>query len=428
MQRKIFYRYMSNYKLDLIKGIIWILLLFNSRKLYSFFYLSVKNKYGKYNIDYIFQITVILSTFLLIISGVITLFRFLTSNAESLLLLGLSETDVLKLFFVKYYDFFLGYIYIKCLLSMFYRMNYVKMLAISLLDACIIGLLMILFYTVVQNRYVRSAFYFVLIVISLFFAMGKINYENAFEIITSELMHSIFYDVSWMSVGCKILVMIFLHSIFYNNLKRKGIVPDVYNSNQENLNKVGDLFHKGEKYSTLRINYLWMYRDHDFLIWKIFSTIVFVFICLQCKNIYKIVLCGYVIGLISTSYFLNIYRMERKRLIVYYMSDFSFLDFLKIHIKSSLFIAGDNIILVLVLNTLRNYIYLSAMLILCVQLFLMVLFIDTAIYSKYPRDIYIFDLIFIIVKMHIPVYNVSKWYQNYLDGERKWAELEYGKE
>lgn len=428
MQLKTFYKYMSNFKLELFKGVMWFLLILNNKKLYQSYYSFVGGKYGIGNIDYLFRITIIITIWLQIILGIIKLFKFLKRNAESLLLLGVAEIDILKLFFVKNYDFLLGYLYIKCLFCLFYKQSLIGTFTVSLIDACIFEMLIVIFYIAIQYRYVRFFSNFVLILFSVFLAMGKINYESIYGILTSKLMENLFYNLSWFSICCRILSISLLCLILNKILKQRGLIIDIDCRKHTRINKAGDLFHKWEKYSSVRVNYFWMYRDYDFIIWKIFSTIFLVGFCLQLENIFENILCGYVICLISTSYFLDIYRNERKRLIIYYMSDFTFFDFLNMHIKSSMVVVGDNIIAVLLLNSLRGYTYLLAALILCLLIFLVALFIDTAIYSKYPQKIYILDLIVIIVKMHIPVFNVSTWRKNYLSGRMKWSKLEYGRE
>lgn len=428
MQLKNFYKYIANYKLELLKGIIWILLIFNNKKLYRFFYSSVRNQYGMDNIDYIFRITIMIVTGLLILLGVLKLFQFLKRNAESLLVVGVTEADVLKLFFVKNYDLLLGFLFIKYLFGLLYKQNSIRMLAVNLMGACILGMLMILFYIAVQYKYVRLSFDFILILFSLCLVRGYINYENVYRVLTSEALDYFFYDFSWFRICCRILFIGVLSILLRKSIKQRGIIADIDSRKRGKLNLAGDFFHKWGNYSAIRIDYFWIYRDHDFIIWKIFSTIVFAFFSVQYGGVWEQILCGYVICLVTTSYFLNIYKFERKHLIVYFMSDFTFLDFLKMHVKSSMIVAGDNIIAVLILNSLRDHTSLVSAFILCLLIFLIVLFVDTAIYVKYPHKIYMFDWIAIIVKMHIPVLNVRTWYRNCLEGKIKWSALEYEKE
>lgn len=97
-------------------------------------------------------------------------------------------------------------------------------------------------------------------------------------------------------------------------------------------------------------NYIWMYRNKDFVLWKIFSAIIFIVFCCTESGSSILFLLAYGICLISSLYFKDIYNFETTLLLPYYMSNYAYTSLFRDQILSGFFLLGDNIFLIVLID------------------------------------------------------------------------------
>lgn len=417
------YKCLNDYKVSLFKVIIYFLLFCNASKIYFNCYSLVEKLYGLENVEYIFRLTIIVATAIVLVLCTINLRIFLKRNAESLLLLGLNNTDILKLYFVKYFDGLVIYFFIRFMIAFLYKQSLIQAIIWSVLSISIIVMVSIFVCLVISNKYVRLGLYILFIGLTIFLAMGKVSYETVYDIIMSYTIDCIFVDISLLNICCRLLIIMISYRVIDFTIKYRGFYVELEKKRNIKLDFIGDILHKWGDTLFVRVNYVWMYRNYDFIIWKVFSSIVYVFLCLKAESNGICILSGYVIALVSASYLYNVYGLERLHLPFYCISDFDYKDLLKMHAKSSCFIVGDNVILISLLISLQDAMFPFSTICICILVLLVVAFINVLLYERYPQKIYMFDYIVMLIKLHIPVYNVFVLQKSYRSGIEKWSKL-----
>lgn len=420
-------RLLINRKIEFLKGIICVLLIANWSNIYQHFLSYMQDCYSENNIEYMLRIVTIVGICSLIVYGITILTMFLKKNAESLLLLGMSDSKILRLFFIRHYELFFIMIYIGTMSEKYYGINIFCNVLANGLNACILGLLIVIGCFAVRISYIRKLLYVFIIIVTALFGFGKINYENAYKLVMSEWVRKLFCSGSLYDILLQLPLLLLFFLLARKMLEWRGIVIETNQRRSYKNNLLGDFLHKMGKYSSFRKNYFWIYRDADFTLWKMIATVFFAVFARMDVGVMEMVLCGYVISLITASYFLDIYRFESKQLVIYYMSDYPYSDMLKTQVQSGMAVMGDSIFMVLLIYSFRNIKCIPAMLIMYVLLLVTTLFLQTALYAKYPKRLYLVDYVVILIKMHIPLWNIWAWYKDYTKGKKRWSELGYGK-
>lgn len=410
---------------EIIKGLICVFLLCCSSNVSNALVTGIEKRYGVNHVDYFLRIIVIIAAVVLLVIGVKLLHTYIRKNTESLLLLGLTEGKILALFFIKHYELLFAFAYVGTLLGNYQEMNFVTMLLVNTLNTIVFGGFITILYLISKYPWSRCLLYALVVAGAIVFSFGMVNYENAYKLLMSSFADAIFGEIYLQDVWGKGLLLLLFFLIVRNETKRNGLMIETDKRKQISDNPLGDYLHRMGKHFSFRKEYVWMYRDKDFLIWKIFSAVFYAFICVQTEGVLEPIVCGYVICLVTTSYLLNIYQLDRKQLLIYYLSDFSFTDLLKSHVKSGVAIMGDTLIVISVFCCIQNIRYVVVLVGLILIILLVGVYIYTAMYAKYNRRIYLSDYIVILIKMHIPIWNIRSWYVNYNRGKENWSKLSY---
>lgn len=423
--KKIYAAHMKHGK-EFLKALICILLIFNRKNVYSSLDSFLQRKYNPQDIEYIMRVGIMVMMLVLLVCGIASLSGYIQKNGESLLLLGVTNMDIFRLYFMQRYELLLAIIYLGSFLGRYYQVNIGRGIWANGLNAGMFLLLVIIGYFAVRCTFIRKIFYFLMMILSAFFALGKVNYKNVYQLVMSEWLGDKICSFLSRGIFLKILFLFLLGIIAKRMLDCQGLMAESQGRNYRKNNFFGDWLHRMGKYSSFRKNYLWLYRDKDFLLWKICSTVFLAVFCGYVENTAGLIIACYVIGLITASYFFNIYQFERKQLIVYYLSDYTFKDLIKAHVKSGVAIMGDNIFAILLIYGIGNIKCLIAIFVTYILFLLIGLFVCTALYKKYPQKIYWLEFIIVLVEMNIPIWNLGIGFRNYFVGKEKWSKLEYG--
>lgn len=414
-----------NRRVEIFKGLLGVLLICSWKRIYDFGYMRFCSAYSVDNIEYIMRITATISLLLIISYGVSVFRTFLKKNSESLLLLGRTNYEIGVLFFLKHYEitFVSGYIY--SMLAKYYEVSVVKGIFIGMLNTCIIGVLIIFCGFIINYKIVQKIVYMLIGVMGFLCICGKLNYNSIYGIMMSDQAEIFIKGFYMGNVAIKIPIFILFCLITYKMINIHGMIIESDRGMLNRSNLCGDFFHK--KIFATRKNYFWIYRDADFVIWKVFSTVIYAVLCIQSKDIITMILSGYIICVVTSSYFLNIYLFERKQGILYYMSNYTFADLLRTNMGADIAIIGDNIFVILLLAGICNKLCIVVLPVMFVMVIFIVLFINVAFYGKYPRKLFLLDYIVIIIKMNIPILNLWIMFRNYTVGKENWSKYMYGK-
>lgn len=424
--RKI-YASLADWKIEILKGIIFAVLLLYNNSIYDFLNSILQGKYNDTDAVYIMKLATMIILFATLIYGVINIWKYINKNGESLLLLGVPNREVFFLYCIQRYEVLFLVFFLIFFWREYYQIGLLKAVLAAIINGCILLSLTIVSCFVKRYKIVQVIICSCMVVFSILFALGEVNYENAYKLIMSEKFDLGFLNIIYEALLLKMLLLFLFLVTIRHLIKCQGIIDESDNRKGCYRNNfMGDLLHKMGKHSSFRFQYLWLYRDKEFLMWKICSTVFFIVCCEQSETIIVKIIVGYVIGLISASYFANIYHFERKQVLVYYMSEYTFWDLIKDHVKSGIIIIGDNIFIVLLLNSIQNIEALAVVLLLFLIFFVMVMFLSTVLYAKYPRKIYQLDFIFLMTIMHFPILNLGVLVVSYVRGKENWSKMEYG--
>lgn len=371
------------------------------------------------------RISIVLCIFILLTYGIVSLSMFINKNGESLLLLGVTDKEILGLFFLQQIELLLGIVYIGIFFSFYFQNNTGINVLANVFNVCLYILFVIVGYFAGRCRFVRILFCMCMLIFSIFFALEKVNYESAYKLVMSKLFYNTFVSFIYESIFLKVLMLFLLFLITKCVLNSQGVLVESYDTGGKRHNFIGDLLHRMGKYSSFRKNYFWIYRNKQFILWKICSAIFFIVFCGQIdNNIEAMFLAGYLIGLINISYLVDIYHYECRQVVIYHMSDYTFFTLIKSHVKSGVAIIGDNIFLILLINFIWNKNSFVVFLALYMLFVFMNIFINAGLYRKYPMKVYQMDFIVLLIEMHIPVLNVMILHHNYCLGKEKWRKIE----
>lgn len=410
---------------EILKGLLGVILICSWKCIYDFVYMRFCSAYSVGNVEYIMRITGTISLLFIISYGVSVFRAFLKKNSESLLLLGRTNYEIGVLFFLKHYEiaFVSGYIY--SMLAKYYEVSVVKGIFIGVLNTCIIGVLIIFCGFIINYKIVQKIAYMLIGVMGFLCICGKLNYNSIYGIIMSDQAEIFIKGFYMKNVIIKMPIFILLCLITYKMINIHGMIIELDRGMLNRNNLCGDFFHK--KIFATRKNYFWIYRDADFVIWKVFSTVIYAVLCTQSKDIITIILSGYIICVVTSSYFLNIYLFEQKQGILYYMSNCTFANLLKINMGAGIAIMGDNIFVILLLSGILNKMCIAVLPFMIVLVTFVVLFTNVAFYGKYPRKLSLIDYFMSMVKMNIPILNLWILFRNYTEGKENWSKYMYGK-
>ena len=160
-----------------------------------------------------------------------------------------------------------------------------------------------------------------------------------------------------------------------------------------------------------------MYRNTDFVLWKFFSSILLIFIYYITSNYLILLSFSYMICLITSFYFNDMYNFERKLLPLYFMSNYAYKKVIRNFFVMGVYILGDNIFLILLIRIFFNLAFLPILPIVILSIIFISFYVNSSLFVKYPQKQYNFNIFKILLVMHIPILNVFVLVRNLKQGK-----------
>lgn len=370
---------------------------------------------------YISRIFYLLICFIVLVFGALKFIRFSKRNMESLLLLGKNQLDCIGLFTCLHYEILFLMIYFG---FMVFQIHEISMVVSVVMNAVVIYLLTIILALKSGSKLQSVGCFLIAGVLGIFIGTGKLTYQAVYQFIMSEKVKQFIFSENMVCFICKIIVAILLTVIAIGVIKKS----DVQFSDKSygyDRKRLGDTVHK-LSHGFLNIRYcLGMYKSMDYVIWKIFSSVFFVFICFVIHQNILTMMSAYIICLITAFYFKDIYNFERKLQFFYFMSDYSYGNYLWELTITGACLLCDNVFIILFVHSMTCTGSWGAVVLTMIAAFLISGFVNLNLFSKYPEKKYTSSIFVILLKFHMPVVNIFLSYKNMKQGTDNWENMTY---
>lgn len=421
IKMRIMYSIIINKKWETIKCALFLFLIC----LYNPIFNLLNQKSSGSDVIYISRILFIALICILLIYTKTVFLKFTNRNWESLILLGISYPQYFALFFLANYNILILQVYFGTMLFHTQKMDIGPAAFVNIIIAVLLYLSGILASLISHSKTLKIGIIILAGVLGILISTKQITFQAIYAVIMSKMATEILFSTNFSSILIKFLLAICLLFALIYKCKNAGIEISFSKKYAGKTNMLGDLIHKLSKKSLFLKNYLWIYKNKDFILWKIFTTIFFSVICYTAASNFSVFFIAYGICLVTSFYFCDIYNFERTLLLHYFMSDYSYAKLFFDLMKSGLFILGDNI---LVLLLIRCFIHPNSILVLPIIIILILsicIFANSQLFMKYPLTQYHISICFILIKFHIPILNLYLLYKSMREGKANWENLRY---
>lgn len=420
------YPLLINKKVERIRCIISLVLFSVYGFVYNMFYNLLNDLVGS---NYIYYVSRLL--FIALLCGAVvylrfSFLRFYKKNWESLILLGCSNLKCLLLFFLTKYNVLFILMYLSTVAFQMNKINGGISIIVNVLNAMLIYMFALLSCVINCSKKMIYIGFFLSGVLSFLIAKNIISFYFAYTIIVSNVVTQILFSDYILVIVYKFIMALGLVILIIIQIKYKGIDISVGENRTKKMNEVGDFLHRINAKASHIKNYVWIYKDKDFLLWKIFSTILWISIC--CISTRKVYLFffSYGIGLVSSFYFKDIYHFERSLFFYYFMSDYSYVQVIRDLSISGFFILGDNILIILIISCFFRPDNLILLLGIIFVFYFMTIFVNSYLLMRYPMRQYYINLLIILIKFNIPILNILFLRKSIKLGKTNWENMNYG--
>ena len=418
-----FFVKMADLKKELIKDIIIVFLLINYRGVHDFLIHKLTCKYNLENTEYLLRIFIIVQWIGMIIYFLLCFLKFYKTKLEALRLLGIDDFRAVILFFCGNIHIFLMQIFFVSIFDMDFSGVNIDMVFSAIVNTWILmGILVILCQSFVF-KYFKILVCFGVIVTGILICLEKLTYGFFYEILMENKLSVFLYEKYVHFTLGKLIAAIGIYVWLKHICQSRCYEIESANKKNTHLNALEDFWRKIEKGRIWVKNYRWLYRDMDFLLWKMFSFLLLFGISVANESEWVSAVAAYIICIISATYLLNSYYFEQKCMWIYYMSDFPYKNLIKGHIVGGTLSICDNVLLALLISQKP---YSSIIGILVISVFFSA-YVNCALYLLYPKNAAKLLLVKILIEMQIPIANFITLFQNYLKGEKNWGEMQDGK-
>lgn len=383
-------------------------------------------KVGEHNAIYVsrvFYIILMMMAFLLYKNRV---HHFMNKNYESLRLLGVSDLRVLILILSVNSFFLFGQVFLGTVIGSVISNGGFSCVCYNIINS-LLCFLLVLWCETKRGLVFRLSKYFevtIVVILGVLVAIREINYTTAYRFIMSDFISSIFFDNSTIGLILKMCVLMMLTVVVIASFKNIEIIETDLQRSSQFDNFLGDSFHKLNFLSVYSKNYVWIYKNKDYVMWKIFSTILLLFVSLIFDNA-VILFISYGICLVNVFYLCDIYNFERKHYLIYMMSDYSYSKMLSDFWIGSFGIIGDNVLLLLLVRDIFNptdFYFIIGM----VFVMFLSFFMSSHVLVSFPIKKHYIHICLFLIKMHIPILNVLFLLNAIKRGKRNWGIWEDG--
>lgn len=414
------YANLANKRLEFIKAVFLMLLLCNAKRISHFLTSCLANRYSDLSIDYMMRFFSLAEIFLLTSLLAIRLSRFLKKNLESMLLLGLSNGQILLQFLWSTVDVLLLQVLLGSLIAEYYGRGIGQSCLSNFMSAAAIFSASMLLYQIIQMH--QNGILLVMAAMAAVGipAFGTFSYQNMYAIIMSERAdgwyRSLYLDITVI----KLLLTASLIAAAVIVYIKRGFQEPAKRHQKRNADRLGDFIHKSGRLAASRKNYFWMYRSLDFIFWKLCSSFLLLICCWLIEHNAAILFVTYGICLVTSFYLRDVYEFERGNQFIYYMSSYSYKNLLTDHIINGVMLCQDSIFPILLVRCIMRPESFSVLLAALVLNTAVSFFLNVYFYAKYPQKQSIGSLFVIAVSMHIPFLNMIMLCKSYHQGRNRW--------
>ena len=414
-----------NRKRESIKLVFFFLLSILYLPIYNLFRYLLYSTFSEANAAYLNRIFFIVVLSLLILYTFFKFKSFFKKNTESLILLGTSASYCLIIFLITNYEVLFLQTYIGSLLCQIHGMSFQSCLVVNTINSILVYIIGV-FLALKSNSKLLKIFVIIFAcILGVQFGTGNITYKNIYKFIMSENIRQLLFSDNYSLLSIKFLITIFLSSIMVCLYKKTDVDSLSNISTFFTLNIIGDISHKLSPYSIYGKHNLRMYRNTDFVMWKFFSSILLIFIYYITSNYLILLSFSYMICLITSFYFKDMYNFERKLLPLYFMSNYAYKKVIRNFFVMGVYILGDNIFLILLIRIFFNLAFLPILPIVILSIIFISFYVNSSLFVKYPQKQYNFNIFKILLVMHIPILNVFVLVRNLKQGKNNWENLVY---
>lgn len=414
-----------NKKHEFIKLIFFFLLSILYFPLYNLFRYLLYSTFSETNAAYLIRIFLIVASSLLIIYTFFKFKSFFKKNTESLILLGTSASYCLIIFLSTNYEILFFQTYIGTLLCQIHGMSFQSCLAVNILNSIFVYSIGIFLALKSNSKLLKIFLIIFACILGVQFGTGNITYKNIYKFVMSENLKRLLFSNNYFLLSIKFLVIVFLSPIIVCLYKKTDVDSLSNISAFFKLNIISDIHHKLNPYFICETHNLRIYRNTDFVMWKIFSSILLIFIYCITSNYLILLSFSYMICLITAFYFKDIYNFERKLLPLYFMSNYAYKKIICNFFVTGVYILGDNIFLILLIRIFFNLAFLPILPIVILFILFISFYVNSSLFVKYPQKQNNFNIFKILLIMHLPILNVFVLLRNLKQGKNNWENLVY---
>lgn len=419
------FRLLINRKRESIKLMFFLLLSILYLPMYNLYRHLLYSTFSEANAAYLNRFFFIVVLSLLIIYTFSKFKCYYRKNTESLILLGTPASYCLVIFLITNYEVLFLQTYIGSLLCQIHGMSFQSCLAVNLINAILVYIIGVFLALKFNSKLLKIFLIIFACILGVLFGTGNITYINIYKFVMSENIRQILFSDNYYLLSIKFFITIFLSSIIIWLYKKTDVDSASNISTFLTLNIIGDISRKLSPYSIYGKHYLRMYRNTDFAMWKFFSSMLLFFIYYITSNYFILLTFSYMIGLITSFYFKDIYNFERKLLPLYFMSNYAYKGVIRDFFVMGIYILGDNIVLILLIRSFFNLALLPILPIIILSIIFISFYVNSSLFAKYPQKQYNINIFKILLIMHVPILNVFILIRNLKQGKNNWENFVY---
>lgn len=345
---------------------------------------------------------------------------FVKEEWESLVLLGLDFPQRFILFSVTHYEVFFLQVYLGTMLARVQGMGMGPSIAVNIFNAVLLDLLGI---WISLHTHSKPLFFFafaIMGVLGILVGTGKLTFEAGYAIVMSDTVTGLWFSGRMTSVAIRGMISLCL-LLYYSHRYRNICVDKIIARNRSDRMRItGELNHWLNRHLVYGKNYAWMYRNKDFILWKIFSTLLLAVFCHAAAGTIVLFLLAHGICLISALYLKDIYHFEATLWEPYFMSDYAYTDLMRDLILSGFFLLGDTPLLVVSIACFFHPQNIIILPVLVLAILFVTGFVISHLFVKYPARQDYLSICVALVRSHLPILNLYFLYKNMERGKKNW--------
>lgn len=419
---KTVYHILKNRKPQIAKCVFFLILF----GVYSIIYRAachfLYSRYDYGSILYIGRLLYITLICILLVYVRFAFLHFVKRDWESLVLLGLHFPQLFVLFSIAHLEIFLLQVYFGMMIAQIQGRNIGLSIAVNVINALLIDLLGIWISLHTHSKLLTFLAFTAIGLSGILVGTGKLTFKAVNTIVMSDTVTALLFSDHVISIAVRVILSMCL-LLCFSYRYRTICVDKIIAKNRLERIRITDVLYRFSRHLMYGKNYAWMYRNKDFILWKIFSTLLFIVFCHAGANNIVLFLLAYGICLISSLYFKDIYHFEATLWEPYYMSNYAYTYLLRDLILSGFFLLGDNVFAALFLNCFFHPHSIIILPMLALAALFVTGFVISHLFVKYPTKQYYISICAALIQLHLPILNVYFLYRNIEKGKRNWEEF-----